>query len=118
MNIEKKLIGVVIGLCLGIKSWGTHAAGITTSRIAELGIIPSTNVLWIKVAGPVTTPATCAIGNYFVTNFTTEAGKATYKLVLAAQVQSLPLTVYGTGACSIWSGSEDIQYVWIDPPTS
>jgi hypothetical protein len=93
------------------------AGGVTTSKIAEFGMIPSSNIAWVRVVGPVTTPALCASDGYFSVNISTDIGKSVFKVLLVAQVQNLPLTIYGTGQCAQSAGSEDILYIWYNPPT-
>ncbi|MBI2798710.1 MAG: hypothetical protein HYX63_00235 [Gammaproteobacteria bacterium] len=93
-------------------------AGTTTSKIVELGMIPAANLVWVQMAGPITTPAACSLNRLFAISLGTDGGRSTYKMVLAAQVQNLPVTIYGTGSCKTYSGIEDILYIWYDPPTS
>ena len=109
-----RFIAVAFTLALATEA---SAGGITTSRVAEFGMIPSSNIAWVRMVGPVTTPALCASAGYFSVNISTDIGKSVFKVLLAAQVQNLPLTIYGTGLCSQSAGSEDILYIWYNPPT-
>lgn len=104
-------------ITLAISS-ATFAGGTTTSKIVELGMIPAANLVWVQMAGPIATPAACSSNSFFAINLGTDGGRSTYKMFLTAQVQNLPVTVYGTGSCKTYSGIEDILYIWYDPPTT
>src|SRR5262245_51756324 len=86
------------------------AGGQFTSRLSQIGMIPASNIVWIKASGAVTGQASCTSAGYFATAINSDAGKAVCRTLLAAQVQGLPVTVWGTGQCTVSGGSEDIQY--------
>ena len=113
--MKRSILGVVTALVVAVAT-EVSAGGIITSKVAEFGLIASTNIGWVRVVGPVTTQASCATPNYFVVNLATESGRWVFRVLLAAQVQGLPVTIYGTGQCTQASGSEDILYIWYNPP--
>lgn len=108
---------VIVTSMLALASCPTWAGGNVTSRISEVGAMPSKEVAWIKMVGPVSGQASCADANAFALDVGTPAGAQLYKTILAAQIQNLPLTVRGSGACRQLSGYEDIYYVRFKPPT-
>jgi hypothetical protein len=116
MIMTTHLKRLLVLITAGLFSAAAFAAGVTTSKISRIGIAPTApNAMWIVVTGPVTTPAACAKQNYFAINIATDAGKAVYKMALAAQLQNLPVTIYGTGSC--YYVGEQINWMWYNPPT-
>lgn len=114
--MKGSIAGVVLTLALAIG--GEACAGNTTSRIQELGLLAETNIGWVRMLSMTgaASPA-CASSGYFVLNLNTEAGRWAFRMLLAAQVQGLVVSVYGTGQCTMAGGSEDLRYVWYNPPT-
>lgn len=114
--MKRSILGVVFALAVALAT-EVSAGGVTTSKVAEFGLIPSANIAWVKMVGPIATPPACASAGYFAVNVSTDIGKSVFRVLLAAQVQGLMLTIYGTGQCTQAGGSEDILYVWYNPPT-
>lgn len=109
------VLAFAIAAALAIEA---SAGSNTTSQIALVGTVPSANTGYFQMVGPINTPASCASLGYFAVNISTEGGKSAFKILLAAQVQNLPLMVYGTGQCTQSGGSEDVLYIWYNPPTN
>ena len=111
--MKRSILAAALALALAGEAL---AGGLTTSKVAQFGILTSSSTAWVKVVGPVTTPATCATPNYFAIDLTTEIGRGVFRVLLAAQVQGLAVSIAGTGACT-HQGAEDILYVLYNPPT-
>ena len=109
------LFAITLALALAVPA--THA-GNTTTRIQELGLLAETNIGWVKMVSMTGAASpSCATPCYFVLNLNTEPGRWAFRILVAAQVQGLPVSVFGTGACTMAGGSEDLRYVWYNPPT-
>src|SRR5262247_1386460 len=77
MTMKRSILGVFVALA--VAAAGEVCASNTTSKIQEFGLLAETNIGWVKMAGPITSPAGCATQGYYVMNLNTESGRWAFR---------------------------------------
>jgi hypothetical protein len=100
----------LILLCL--LSNPANAAGNDTGVLTIVYSHPSASLFGIGVE-PITGSPACNTTNQFASSNATEHGKRTFALLLAAKLANKPVSIIGTGACTLIVNREDISYVYM-----
>ena len=63
--------------------------------------------------GASATWSACAVTKRYATEITSAAMQAYYTTVISAKRAGKPIKVYGSGACTYWTGSEAVKYIHV-----
>lgn len=83
-------------------------AGQITGQVLRITTYPGEGKATVQVAGTVAQRPACNTTSTFALPLATDAGKALLGVATAAHARRSPVTVQGTGTCTLRSGSEDI----------
>ena len=87
------------------------------AKITDVGINRGVNSAWIHFTSGVTgTPPVPGADGYFGFDLSNALDLQLWRLALAAQVQSLPVLVQGTGSASPGSPWEAVSYLSYNAP--
>ena len=80
-------------------------------QIEHVGIWNDKNIVFFYTSDSTNKPQCNTYNNRWTINLNTEAGKAQYSLILAAQTAGTRIRVLGLNTCNLWSNSEDVHWV-------
>ncbi|WP_370977850.1 hypothetical protein [Agaribacterium sp. ZY112] len=104
---------LVMGLAMSVNCFG----GSVTAKVSFIQVNNKTgypNIVAIKPSIVPSSRPSCATDTHgrFAASLETEAGRAIYSMVLAAQASEKTLEIYGTNTC-IGGALEEIDYIRI-----
>ena len=111
VDIKTVLNGValVAAVCLPLCAHGGNTSGTVTQIITGPANV---NFVYVVTTGSNSAlPACSTVGNRYVIDITSNAGKAAYAAVLAAKISNSAITLVGTGTCTLDSNSETVSMV-------
>jgi hypothetical protein len=116
---KSKILGRLILLSGFLASSLAMAGGVGTGRITTLLTMPNnTNLIFFATEVHSGKPSCSTAGNEWAFDMTAPGSRQTFLLLLSAQAQGLPISVVGTGLCSLSGDRETPAGVWISPPLS
>jgi hypothetical protein len=104
-----KTMALILGLVVLAVS-PAWADGSATGQLTNV-TVQSTGVVLFSTTGAHTGAPACATTGRFAFNAATAAGQATLAVLLTAYGLGKQVTVFGTGACDVWSDSETVFYI-------
>lgn len=105
----KKLL---LAAALAVASLAVYAAGTSYGTVSFIGSSGAYAYVGSNVA--ISGKPACNTGNRFVWDATTAAGKSSLGIVMLAKASGLAVSFTGTGACTIWGDSEDLDHVYVN----
>lgn len=112
----KNVIGCV-AVCLPLMFCSKDAGAFVSSQtgqVSKLFIRSSDGLIYFFLSGPLSTPAACATGGYWmIKDENSPTGKRQFALLIAARLAGTPVTVTGTGGCTRWNDGEDVDLITI-----
>jgi len=109
--LKYTIAAVVVALAIPAAAAGGGGSGLVRSIIVTTGGVVIFT-MDIHTGAPACSGVD-AFKNDFAIDGSTVHGKNTYALLLAAANQKKPVTVVGTGACSVWPFREDVNYLFV-----
>jgi hypothetical protein len=108
----KKIASILLiaGIALSL-STPALAGGVWSGRVTSV-VINTPGIMMIQ-ASPISGTPSCNTASRFTIDATTAAGKARMSAMLSAAMAGKVVTIYGTGACSDWPGTETVDYFYI-----
>ena len=90
-------------------------AGSVTSFVTRVYVRQHDGLVYFDTTGPINNRAACGLSNntWIIPNENTETSKRQYAALLAAKAANLQVDVYGSGACTRWADSEDVDTIVI-----
>lgn len=110
----KKSILLAVILTLGLSGTAFSAGTVTGATLTGVTIFSSIgDILFVSTNQTVETPASCGQNTafQFAVDLTTALGQQTMALLLAARAAQTPISISGTGTCSVYSNVETINVV-------
>ena len=106
----KKLLTLALTLA-SFNAFSTYYAGGVIKTVTLGKAYENKAFFWVE--GSPSKKAECQDNKSanFALDISTETGKATYSLILAAQMSGTKVNVSGTGSCDIYGGIEDLNWV-------
>lgn len=102
----KKLL---LSLALVLLSFGASASGSYVGTVYAV-VVTNTGIFQFQLGGAATGSPSCALTNYIDVDGTTTAGKAQAGALTMAMFAGKTVYIYGTGACSLASNVETLNY--------
>jgi hypothetical protein len=118
MNISKAVKAALSGLAMMTMSSAAFAtptySGLTTIQsvvVFQSGLV----LITIGTTTPSSPWSTCNGNHQFAFGTSSLGGQTLYKNVITAQQGAKGVYVVGTGACTLRSSTEDVDYIQINP---
>lgn len=88
-------------------------AGVVNGHILAIYVRQSDGLVYFETDGTISGRAACAVSNnlWILPDENSATSKRQYAALLAAKASNLSVDVYGTGACTRWVNSEDVNII-------
>jgi hypothetical protein len=90
-------------------------AGAVNGHIVGIYVRQSDGLVYFETDGTISGRAACGASNnlWVLPNENSETSKRQYAALLSAKASNLSIDVYGTGACTRWGDSEDVNIIGV-----
>lgn len=90
-------------------------AGVVNGHIVVINVQQSDGLVYFETDGTISGRAACGASNnlWGLPNENSESSKRQYAALLLAKASNLSVDVYGTGACTRWGDSEDVNIIGV-----
>lgn len=105
-------VGLLALTCLA--ALPSHA-GVVNGHIVAIYVRQNDGLVYFETDGTISNRAGCAASNnlWIVPNENSETSKRQYAALLSAKATNSSIDVYGTGTCTRWPNSEDVDTIVI-----
>lgn len=108
----KKRLACTLGLAAALLMTGAAQAGSQTGKIVTIYARQNDGLLFFLLDTSIDNRAPCAANNlWIIKEENSELAKKQMALLIAARTNDMPITVQGSGACTRWVNSEDVDTI-------
>ncbi len=108
----KRRVAIVAACLMAFSTAALSSGTVTDATITGVTMFVSIgDVLFIKTNQTVSTPASCSTNSnfQFVVSLSSATGQQMMALLLAARAGAAPISITGTGSCSVYSNVETVN---------
>jgi hypothetical protein len=90
-------------------------AGVVNGHIVAIYVRQSDGLVYFETDGAISERAPCAVSNnlWVLPNENSDTSKRQYAALLTAKASNVSIDVFGTGTCTRWVNSEDVNTIVI-----
>lgn len=90
-------------------------AGVVNGHVLAIYVRQSDGLVYFETDGAISGRASCAASNnlWVLPNENSDTSKRQYAALLTAKASNVSIDVYGTGTCTRWVNSEDVNIIVI-----
>lgn len=117
LAIKGKFVNLRSLMCAGLVACGMLSAGqalaggVVTGNIIQIYVRQNDGLVFFALDGVISGRASCAVSNnlWILPMENSDTSKRQYAALLAARAANMPVGVQGSGSCTRWSNSEDVD---------
>ncbi len=110
-NLKQRVTRGLAACAISFALFSMSAFAGVQGKVQDIWLFANNPIFLFTLENTATDHPACASVQRYAIRTDTDAGRAAMSYVLTAIAQDKSLIVYGTGACSIWTGAEDVHWI-------